>query len=105
MMVVAIVEISGKQYHVEQGRYITVDLMDQAPDTELTFDKVNLVMDGETVSVGAPYVQGAKVQAKVLNHFRGPKLMVYKMRCKKGYRRKNGHRQSFTRIQIESIQG
>ncbi|MFM7390254.1 MAG: 50S ribosomal protein L21 [Vampirovibrionales bacterium] len=105
MTVTAIVEISGKQYHVEEGRYITIDLLDQAEDAQLTFDKVNLLINGEAIHIGAPYVAGATVQAKVLNHFRGPKVLVYKMRCKKGYRRKNGHRQSYTRIQIESIKG
>lgn len=99
----AIVELNGKQYQVTQGRYIDVDLMTLAPEASLTLDKVQLIVGEGTSLVGAPYIAGAKVQAKVVSHGRTKKILVYKMRCKKGYRRKNGHRQGFTRIQIESI--
>lgn len=100
----AIVELNGKQYHVEEGRYVTVDLMSQEPETAVAIDKVLLVANGDDSKIGQPYVDGAKVSAKVLNHFKGSKVIVYKMKRKKGYRRKNGHRQQYTRLQIESIQ-
>lgn len=99
----AIVDLNGKQYQVEEGRYVTVDRL--ALDEESTFDLSNILMvvDGEESLVGAPFVDGALVKAKVLRHTRGPKVLVYKMRCKKGYRRKNGHRQDFTQLQIVSV--
>ncbi len=99
----AIVEFNGKQYQVEEGRYVVVDLVNQDPETAITMDKVLVAMNGEDATIGAPYVEGATVKAKVLNHFRGKKVIVYKMKRKKGYRRKNGHRQNYTRLQIDSI--
>ncbi len=100
----AVVDLNGKQYQVEEGRYVVVDRLSLEPDAALELDKVLMVLNGEKSLVGAPYVEGAKVKAKVLSHGKGPKVLVYKMRCKKGYRRKNGHRQDFTRLQIESVQ-
>jgi large subunit ribosomal protein L21 len=99
----AIVEINGKQYQVEDGRFITVDRVEQAPETSLEFANVLMVVDGENSIIGAPYIAGASVKAKVLSHERGPKVLVYKMRCKKGYRVKNGHRSCYSRIQIDGI--
>jgi large subunit ribosomal protein L21 len=99
----AIVELNGKQYQVEAGRYIDVDLVDLAPEASLSIDKVLVCIDGSAVQVGQPYVAGATVQAKVLNHYRDKKILVYKMRRKKGYRLKNGHRQDKTRLQVEAI--
>jgi large subunit ribosomal protein L21 len=100
----AIVELNGKQYQIQEGRYITVDrLSDKAVDEVLEIGNVLMVVDGEDSVVGAPFVDGAKVRAKVLRHDRGPKILVYKMRCKKGYRLKNGHRQDFTQLQIEAV--
>ena len=100
----AIVDLNGKQYQIQEGRYVDVDRLSLEADAQLELDKVLMVVNGTDSQVGAPFVQGAKATAKVLKHFRGPKTLVYKMRCKKGYRRKNGHRQDFTRIQIESLQ-
>ena len=99
----AIIDLNGKQYRVEEGRYVEVDHVLQNPDEVIEVGNVLMVVDGETTLLGAPYVEGATVKAKVLTHTRGPKVLVYKMRCKKGYRRKNGHRQDFTRLQIEAI--
>jgi len=99
----AIVEINGKQYHVEAGRYTDIETYHADVDTALTFDTVNLVLDGETSHIGAPHVKGATVAAKVVQHGRQKKIIVYKMRPKKGYRRKQGHRQGYTRIMIEAI--
>ena len=72
-------------------------------DEVFEIGNVLMVVDGEESLVGAPFVDGATVKAKVLRHARGPKILVYKMRCKKGYRRKNGHRQDFTQIHIEGL--
>jgi large subunit ribosomal protein L21 len=99
----AIVDIHGKQYRLEEGRYLDVDCLPEAPESTLTFDRVLLVGDENRAVVGAPVVAGATVEAKVLSHGRKAKLLVYKMRCKKGYRRKNGHRQGYTRIQVLAI--
>jgi large subunit ribosomal protein L21 len=99
----AIVEISGKQYHVEAGRYIDIDTYNAEVDSVLTFDNVNVVLDDANSKIGMPYVQGAKVQAKVLAHGKAKKVIVYKMRPKKGTRTKQGHRQGYTRILVESI--
>lgn len=99
----AIVDINGKQYQVEEGRYVQIDSFDADVETPVTLDKVCLILDGENSVVGAPYVEGASIEATVRRHARGPKIIVYKMRCKKGYRRKNGHRQGFTELQIVSL--
>jgi len=99
----AIVEINGKQYQVEDGRFITIDRVEQDPETSLEFANVLMVIDGENSIVGAPFIAGASVKGKVLSHERGRKLLVYKMRCKKGYRVKNGHRSCYSRIQIDGI--
>jgi large subunit ribosomal protein L21 len=99
----AIVDLNGKQYQVEEGRYITVDRLSMDVDEVFEIGNVLMVVDGEESLVGAPFVEGATVKAKVLRHARGPKILVYKMRCKKGYRRKNGHRQDFTQIHIEGL--
>lgn len=100
----ALVDLNGKQYRIEEGRYLEVDSLPQQADEVLEFGNVLMVVDGDTTLVGAPYVEGAKVKARVLTHGRGPKVLVYKMRCKKGYRRKNGHRQGFTKLQVELLE-
>lgn len=99
----AIVEINGKQYKAEEGKYIEVDLLPEEPGASLTLDRVLLVVDGGKASIGQPVVKGANVQAKVLGNFKAKKIIVYKMRPKKGYRRKQGHRQQYTKIAIEKI--
>jgi large subunit ribosomal protein L21 len=103
LMMYAIVEISGKQYKVEQGRYLDIDTYSADVDAPLTFDTVNAIYGEGDVKIGLPYVAGATVKAKVLAHGRQKKVIVYKMRPKKGYRVKNGHRQGYTRILIEAI--
>ncbi len=99
----AIIDLNGKQYEVEEGRYVTVDRLPQQPGESVDVSKVLMVVDGKESKIGAPFVDGVQVKAKVIDHFRGKKLIVYKMRCKKGYRRKQGHRQDYTRLQIESL--
>ncbi|OGH98350.1 MAG: 50S ribosomal protein L21 [Candidatus Melainabacteria bacterium RIFOXYA12_FULL_32_12] len=100
----AVVETGGKQYEVTEGRYIDVELLDTNVDESLVFDKIVMIVDGENTKVGQPYVEGATVKAKVLNHGKDKKIIVYKQRCKKGYRKKQGHRQNYTRVMIESIE-
>lgn len=99
----AVISINGKQYSVEEGRYVKVDSLQNAENETFTINNILMIVDGEQSLVGAPFIEGASATAKVLSHGRDPKVLVYKMRCKKGYRRKNGHRQGFTRIQIESL--
>ncbi len=99
----AIVDINGKQYKVEEGKYIQVDLMDLDQGESVTLDNVLLIVDGDQVQIGKPNISGATVQAKVRDEFKDSKVIVYKMRPKKGYRLTKGHRQPYTRIQIEKI--
>ncbi len=99
----AIVEASGKQFWIQSNRYYDLDRCHAEVNEVLTLDKVLLFNDGKNLKVGKPYVQDAKVELKVLEHRRGPKIIVYKMRPKKKTRRKNGHRQELTRVLVQSI--
>ena len=99
----AIVEASGKQFWLQSNRYYDLDRCHAEVDEVLTIDKVLLVNDGKDLKLGKPYVKDAKVEIKVLEHRRGPKIIVYKMRPKKKTRRKNGHRQELTRVLVQSI--
>lgn len=99
----AVVESGGKQYRVEEGTTLRVERLDAEPGGAVTLDRVLLVSDGQTMTVGAPVVAGASVQARVLSHGRGAKIIVFKYRPKAHYRRKQGHRQNFTALRIEKI--
>ena len=99
----AIVEASGKQFWLQPNRYYDLDRCHAEVDDVLTIDKVLLLNDGQDLKLGKPYVKDAKVELKVLEHRRGPKIIVYKMRPKKKTRRKNGHRQELTRVLVQSI--
>ena len=99
----AIVEASGKQFWIQPNRYYDLDRCHAEVDDILTIDKVLLLNDGKDLKLGKPYVKDAKVEIKVLEHRRGPKIIVYKMRPKKKTRRKNGHRQELTRVLVQSI--
>lgn len=101
----AIIETGGKQYQVETERYIEVELLDAKVDETVIFDKVVMIVDGENSKVGQPYVDGVVVTAKIMKHDKAKKIIVYKQHRKKGYRKKQGHRQNFTRIMIEDITG
>jgi len=98
----AVVKAGGRQYKVNEGDKINVSLMDVAVGDEVTLDEVLVLGGGEPV-VGKPTVQGASVTAKVAEHGRDPKIIVFKMKRRKGYRRKNGHRQPFTALEITGI--
>ena len=99
----AIIETGGKQYKVRQGDVITVEKLQADPGTIFTFDRVLTVADGDTLSFGAPYVEGAEVTATVVGDGKGKKLVVYKYRKKKDSHRKKGHRQPFTQLKVEAI--
>ena len=99
----AIVETSGTQFWVQPNRYYDLDRIHADVDSTVTLENVLLVNDGTAATVGQPYVKTATVELKVLEHRRGPKVIVYKMRPKKKTRRKNGHRQELTRVQVQSI--
>ncbi len=99
----AIVESSGKQFWLQSNRYYDLDRCHAEVNDVLTIDKVLLLNNGKDLKLGKPYVKDAKVEIKVLEHRRGPKIIVYKMRPKKKTRRKNGHRQELTRVLVQSI--
>lgn len=102
-MTYAIIEAGGKQLRVEPGRFYDVDRRADDADAKITLDQVLLVHDGEKVSVGQPLVEGATVEATVMQHHRGRKIIVYKMQPKKKTRKKQGHRQELTRVMIDEI--
>lgn len=99
----AIVEASGQQFWLQAGRYYDLDRLSAEIGGSVAIDQVLLVNDGSKATLGQPYVSGATVNLKVMEHRRGPKIIVYKMRPKKKTRRKNGHRQELTRVMVESI--
>jgi large subunit ribosomal protein L21 len=99
----AIVEACGRQYELKPGRFVDVELVSAEPNDKYVFDRVVMVVDGDKSQVGQPLIAGAKVTGRVLAHGRKSKILVYKMRPKKGTRKKQGHRQGYTRIFIESI--
>ncbi|MEY4904784.1 MAG: hypothetical protein RLZZ292_2599 [Bacteroidota bacterium] len=101
----AIVTIAGQQFKVEEGRYIFVHQLEAAEGSNVSFDQVHLVDNNGAVRVGTPVLAGASVSATVLSHVKGDKLVVFKKKRRKGYRVKNGHRQRFTKIQIDKIVG
>ena len=99
----AIVEIAGQQFKVEKDQQIFVHRLDNKEGAKVEFDNVLLIDNKGKVNVGAPAISGAKVTAKVLGHMKGDKVIVFKKKRRKGYRVKNGHRQAFTQIEIQSI--
>ena len=99
----AIVETGGKQYQVEEGRYVDVELLGEEKDAKVVFDKVVMIVNGKKSKVGQPYVANAKVEGTIVKNDKAKKVIVYKQRPKKGYRKKQGHRQCFTRVMISKI--
>ena len=99
----AIVEIAGQQFKVVKDQKVFVHRLQTEEGNKVSFDNVLLLSDGEKTTIGAPAIDGAQVGAKVLKHLKGDKVIVFKKKRRKGYRVKNGHRQSLTEIQIESI--
>jgi len=101
----AIVEIAGQQFKVEKDKKIFVHRLQEEEGTSIEFKNVLLVENDGKVKVGTPKVRGARVNAKVLEHMKGDKVIVFKKKRRKGYKKKNGHRQYMTQIQIEEIIG
>ena len=100
----AIVNISGKQFKATEGAKVRVPRQTGDAGTQVTFDNVLLVHDGTSTQIGTPTVSGATVTATVIDHGRERKILIYKKKRRKGYQRKNGHRQWFTDIEIQKIQ-
>ena len=98
----AVIATGGKQYKVSEGDVIYVEKLDAEKDSEVTFDQV-LAVGGEKMTVGSPLVDSASVTGKVLEQGRGKKIIVYHYKRKSGYHKKNGHRQAYTKVQIDKI--
>ena len=99
----AIIESCGKQYKVAEGDVVFFEKLDAEEGKKVTFDKVVLVSEDGKVQVGNPYVKDVKVEGKVVAHGKGKKILVYKMKPKKNYRRMQGHRQPYTKVEITTI--
>ena len=99
----AIVEIAGQQFKIEKDQQIFVHRLDAKEGSKVDFDKVLLMNDAGKINVGAPVITGAKVTAKVLEHLKDDKVIVFKKKRRKGYKVKNGHRQHLTKLEIQNI--
>ena len=99
----AIIEACGRQYKVQEGETVYFEKLGAEEGKKVSFDKVVLVSDDKKVQVGNPYVTGVKVEGKVVSHGKGKKIIVFKMKAKKNYRRKQGHRQPYTKVEITAI--
>lgn len=99
----AIVEIAGQQFKVEQDRFLYTHRLAGEEGAALVFDKVLLIDNGGLIEIGAPTIAGATVSGKILEHLKGEKVLVFKKKRRKGYKRKNGHRQYLTKVLIEGI--
>ena len=100
----AIVNINGVQTRVEPETEIQVARLAGEPGAKLTFDQVLLLADGDSISVGQPYVQGASLTAEVVEHFRGPKIRIFKYKRRNDYRKRRGYRDDLTRLRVTGIQ-
>ena len=99
----AIFETGGKQYRVKEGDEIYIEKLDAEEDSKVKFDKVLAILNEDDPKIGVPYVKGATITAKVLKSGKAKKIIVYKMKRRKGYHRKQGHRQPYTKLIIEKI--
>lgn len=100
----AIIKTGGKQYRVSEGDVITIEKLDVAAEGTVSFDEVVTVVKNGDVKVGTPLVDGAKVTGTVLEHGKAKKILVFKYKAKSNYRRRQGHRQPFTKVRIEKIE-
>ena len=101
----AIIETGGKQYKVSEGDFVFVEKLDVEAGSTVTIDKVLVVANGDDVKVGAPLVEGATVEAVAVKNGKEKKIIVYKYKAKKGYHKKQGHRQPYTKLEIKKING
>lgn len=101
----AVIETGGKQYRVEQGQTLKVEKLDAEAGATVNIDKVLMIANGDDVKIGKPYVEGGKVTATVKSQGRGKKVMIIKFRRRKHYRKTQGHRQSYTELEITGISG
>ena len=99
----AIIETGGKQYKVAEGDVLFIEKLNNEAGDEIKFDKVLAILDGDKATFGAPVVEGAKVEAKVVKNGKGKKIMIFKYNPKKGYRKRQGHRQPYTKVEIGKI--
>jgi len=99
----AIVESGGKQYRVKEGDVVFFERLPVDADETISFINVLAILDDENTKIGTPFVEGASVDGSVVKHGKSKKIIVYKMHAKKGYRRKQGHRQPYTKVQIDKI--
>ncbi|MGX9365774.1 50S ribosomal protein L21 [Desulfoplanes sp. PS50] len=100
----AIVETGGKQFRVQEGLTVKVSKLDVEAGSELSLDKVLMAGEGEDCKIGSPYVEGAKVTCEVVDHGRDKKIIIFKKKRRKDYRKKQGHRQDFTTLKVTAIQ-
>ena len=101
----AVIKTGGKQYRVQQGDVIFVEKINAQADEQVTFEEVLLVGNGDETKIGTPVVEGAKVEGKVLAQVKAKKIVVYKYKAKKNERKKQGHRQPYTKVEITAING
>lgn len=99
----AVMETGGKQYRVQKGDELDVELLDGEPGQTVALERVLAVSDGEALTVGRPTVEGARVSVSIVDQHRGPKLVAFKKKRRKGYHKKIGHRQEAMRVRVESI--
>ncbi len=99
----AIIETGGKQYKVAEGDTLFIEKLPQEAGETVTFDKVLAILDGDNATIGAPMVAGAKVEASIVKNGKGKKILVFKYKPKKGYRKRQGHRQPYTKVTIGKI--
>jgi large subunit ribosomal protein L21 len=100
---IAVVDIAGQQFKVQKDMTLFVHRLEGETGDSVAFEKVLLLTDGTAVTLGAPFVAGAQVQAKILGHLKGDKVIIFKKKRRKGYKKTQGHRQQFTQLQIETI--
>jgi large subunit ribosomal protein L21 len=100
----AVIETGGKQYRVEEGDTIFVEKLGADEQADVIFDKVVAISSDSGLNIGSPYLSGAKVTAKVIKNGKGKKIRIFKFKAKKNYRRRKGHRQPYTRVEIQKIE-
>jgi large subunit ribosomal protein L21 len=104
-LVYAVIETGGKQYRVQEGDVVFVEKLDANEGDVVNFDKVLVLSDEGNINAGKPYVEGVKVEGTVMKQGKAKKIVVFKYKAKKNYRKKQGHRQPFTKVKIEKIIG